>query len=91
MGTTLALFAFVLGGFLLLVAIAGGSFAAEELRVPKVGRAVRALSLLLGIVVIGLGLSLGTDPLDSPPAVSSPAAASPQVADPSAASAPSPG
>ena len=68
MGTILALLAFASGGLLLFIAVAGGSMAVAELGVPRMGRAVRLLSLLLSLVVFGLGLSLGTDPLDSPPA-----------------------
>lgn len=50
------LLAFVFGGLLLSVAVAGGSV--RDLRVPKLGWTARRLSLLLGIAFISVALVL---------------------------------
>ena len=47
MGIAMAIFAFLLGGLLLFIALVGGGFQVKELKVPKVGWAPRAMSLLL--------------------------------------------
>lgn len=49
--------AFVFGCLLLFVAILGGGFEVKELKVPKVGRASRLASCVLGMLFIVIGFS----------------------------------
>lgn len=49
--------AFVFGCLLLFVALLGGGFEIKELKVPKVGRASRLASCVLGMVFIFIGFS----------------------------------
>jgi len=52
--------AFGFGGFLLLISVLGGGFELKELKVPKVGIGVRAVSAIVGLLFICLGFS-GSD------------------------------
>lgn len=57
--------AFAFGGLLLLIGVVGGGFEVKELKVPKVGTGVRVLSVLIGVLFIGLGF--GSTPSDPQP------------------------
>jgi hypothetical protein len=75
MGIAMAIFAFLLGGLLLFFALVGGGFQVRELRVPQVGWAHRAMSLLLAAVFIGAGILLNTGSSDATQSVAPPVAA----------------
>lgn len=47
---------FAFGGLLLVVAAIGGGFEIKEVKIPRVGAGGRALSLILGLVIISLGV-----------------------------------
>jgi hypothetical protein len=67
MGIATAIFAFLLGGLLLFIALVGGGFQVRELKVPKVGWPHRAMSLLLAVVLIGAGILLNAGSSDVTP------------------------
>jgi hypothetical protein len=48
----------VLGGLLILIGVLGGGFEVKELRVPKIAGMTRGLSLIGGIVLIGIGITV---------------------------------
>jgi len=48
----------VLGGILILAGLLGGGFELKELKMPRVGGVARVLSLVAGIVLLGLGLKM---------------------------------
>ena len=59
--------AFAFGGLLLFIGVVGGGFEVKELKVPKVGTGVRVLSVVIGVLFIGLGFgSTPSDPKSSP-------------------------
>ena len=60
---------FIFGGILMLIGILGGGFEVKELKVPKVAGAARLVSLIAGVVLLGVGITLG-NPLVSSPASS---------------------
>jgi hypothetical protein len=64
---TIQIAAFGFGGLLLFIGVVGGGFEVKELKVPKVGTGVRVLSMLVGVLFIGLGFgSTPSDPQSGP-------------------------
>lgn len=49
---------FVFGGILLLIGILGGGFEVKELKIPKVTMVPRLLASIVGLVFIGVGISM---------------------------------
>lgn len=80
--------AFVFGCLLLFVAILGGGFEVKELKVPKVGRASRLASCVIGMLFVVLGFSpafaevlpklLATVPAAQPQPAAAPSSQAPQ-------------
>jgi hypothetical protein len=58
--------AIVLGAFLLLIGILGGGFEIKEIKIPRVGRIPRGLSVSLGLLMVFLGMRVAPNATQTP-------------------------
>ena len=49
---------FIFGGLLIVIGVLGGGFEIKELKVPKIAGINRALSLIGGILLVGIGITV---------------------------------
>ncbi len=77
---------FVFGGLLILIGVLGGGFEIKELRVPKITGLTRGLSLVGGIVLVGIGITVLNRPVET--SLTTGTATSPQTSTSEATAAP---